>query len=1302
MSEPSLHDQVRRARRNFLAMAGSYSLGVFNDNFFKQAVMLLAVAADRPRVQGHAIVIFSLPYLAFAAYAGWMADRFSKRRIVIAAKFLELAAMIAGAIGITSGNWPLILLMLGLMGLQSSLFSPSLNGSIPELYPASYVPTANAYLKAAVTCAILAGIACAGFALDRDSPSLAGIPLGRVLVAAVAVVVALLGALASFGVPRRPAASPGAAFPVLGPFQTLVELWRIRTDRLLAGVVLSNVFIWFAGSLVILLINFFAMVQLSLGKAFTSTLVVSQLIGLALGGLTAGRLAARGRPLRVLPPAALAMGAVMVSMLLLPLLPERIALVASFFLLPAMGFAGGLFMIPCEAFVQVRPPPGRKGTVIAASNFAVFLGILISGPIFNLLCVTLKLRPTTGFALLGGLAFVVGLLLLILLSTADRKPLNNLLRLFARLLLFLRYRVQVRGLDAVLAHGNSGILFLPNHPALIDPVILAAVLHKHFAPRVIADRNQVDRPVIRFFARRIGVRTIPDLALYGPAAREGIRAVLEESIRGLEAGENLLLYPAGHAYRSRFEDLRGNSGAHTVLSRAAGARVVLVRTSGLWGSSFSWASGSSPNVARALTRGALSLLASGVFFAPRRDVTIEFVEPDDLPRSADRETLNRRLEAFYNADALPNTYVPYSLWEGGGRRVLSEPAGPIPRLRDADLSAVPDATRSAVLSQLERITGAHDIREEMHLARDLGLDSLSRVELLSWLQSEFGFLPGDVETLQTVADALLAASGRAISSTREDLKSVPTAWFRPVSSARIAPLPNGATITQVFLAQAERFPSRIAIADQVAGAKTYRDLITAILLLTPALRPLAGKRLAIMLPAGVAADLVYLSSLFAGKTPVLVNWTVGSGSIVRCLDLVGAEKIVTARALTARLSSQGYELSGLEGRFVHIEDLARSFSVPRKLAAAVRARVSWKALRRASVPDTAAILFTSGSETLPKAVPLSHENILSNLRDVTSVITIRQDDSLAGILPPFHSFGLTVTMVLPLCLGVPAFYHPNPTEGPRIARLIRLYRGTLLMGTPTFLAGILRACTPDDLDSLRLVVTGAEKCPDALYRVLSERLPRVTVLEGFGVTECSPIISVNDEERPSPGTIGRILPSLEYAVLDPNAPHRVAPGTPGVLLVRGPSVFAGYLNHEGEPPFLSFEGKLWYRTADLISESREGVLTFHGRLKRFIKLGGEMLSLPAIEAALSSHFPPLADDRPSFAVEATLSPEHPEIVLFCVRPADRETVNRLIRSAGLSPLHNVRRVISLDSIPALATGKTDYRSLRDLLREAAD
>ena len=930
----------------------------------------------------------------------------------------------------------------------------------------------------------------------------------------------------------------------------------------------------------------------------------------------------------------------------------------------------------------------------------------------------------------------------------------------ARLLLWLRYRIRIRGVGEAASRGTSGILFLPNHPALIDPIVMATQLYGTFHARPLADRDQIDRPLIRGLARRIRALPIPDLAKAGSAASGEVREVVARCVEALRAGDNLILYPSGRNQRSRLEDIGGNSAVETILRELPGVRVVLVRMHGLWGSSFSWASGRPPTVGGALKHGTLALLASGIFFGPRREVSIELVEPADLPRQADRQTLNRFLEAFYNAGARPNTYVPYTPWERGGAREMPEPS---PRRPGGDLGEVPEATRRIVREYLTKLCGQKDFGDEAVLARDLGLDSLSRADLLLWLQAEFGFAAGDVAGLVTVGDVMLAACGEAASAGPQKLDPVPPGWFeRPADPAwphafgertgRPLPLegevpPSGGgegegraegfrhvgtltrpfgppspsegeglpgsmsttyvcakglaemTIAEAFLAQARRQSGAVIVADQASGAKTYRDLVLAVMILKRRIETFSGDRVGIMMPASVAADVLYLATLFAGKTPVMVNWTLGRQNLTSCLDAVGVERVLTAKALVTRLQGQGVDLGDVSERFVYVEELAARVGAGEKLAAWLRSRFWWAELRRARVSQTAVILFTSGSETTPKAVPLTHRNMLANITDAEVCFTLSRRDAILGILPPFHSFGLTTGTVLPLVLGVRAVYYPNPTDGGSLARMIAAYRSTILIGTPTFLGGVVRAATDEEeLASLRLVVTGAEKCPERVYQAVARRCPGAEVLEGYGVTECSPIVAVNHQGQAQPGTIGYVMPSLEHAIVDAAIVRRVAAEQEGMLLVRGPSVFAGYLDYAGPSPFVEFEDRSWYRTGDLVTEAADGVLKFSGRLKRFVKLGGEMISLPAIEAVLERRFATDADEGPVLAVAAAPDDDRPEIVLFTTKPADRGEVNALIREAGLSGLHNIRRVIEVKALPLLGTGKTDYRALAARLK----
>lgn len=860
-------------------------------------------------------------------------------------------------------------------------------------------------------------------------------------------------------------------------------------------------------------------------------------------------------------------------------------------------------------------------------------------------------------------------------------------------LLQLRYRIRTHHLDAVRARGTKGILFLPTHPAHIDPVILTTVLMDDFHPRPFADQDAVDLPGVRWFVRKMRAFTIPMVARHGKEAAAAIEATLQQAVDALRTGDNVILYPAGGTLRSRHEVVSGTSAVETILRELPDVRVVLVRTRGLWGSSFSLVNGRDPDILGIFKRGIGQLLSSGVFFAPRREVDITFEEPADFPRVADRTVLNPWLEAWYNVEAPPATYVPYTLWERGGVRELPDPDWGGGR-EAAD--SVSSATRQLVETKLKEMSGASMLRDSDRLAQDLGMDSLLRADLMVWLEGEFGFPQGNTDSLRTVADVLLAASGEAMARADVWVHPPPAKWFKAERDGRLKMAPNARNIAEAVLAAAAAAPGRAIVADTISGVKTWRDLITGVLALRPAVQAMPGERVGIMLPATVAACLSYLTVLFAGRTPVMFNWTVGRRNMLHGLDLTGTQRVITVKPLVAKLEQQGMDLTGIKERFVYLEDMGAALGKAAKVRAALQAFTWWGALRGVKVPEVAAILFTSGSESLPKAVPLTHTNILTQMRDVLSMVesSLSGRDRLLAILPPFHSFGLSGNMVLPLVTGLPTVYHANPTEGPVLAQTLGAYRATVTLATPTFLNGMLRAATQAQAQSLRLAVTGAEECPPRLYDLVAQRCPGAVVVEGYGITECSPVVAINVPEDPRPNTIGRLLGSLGAVVVDVDSGEPVGDGQTGVLLLHGPTVFPGYLG-DAPDPFVVHAGRRWYRTGDLVTRASDGVFTFRGRLKRFVKMGGEMISLPAVESVLGKAYP-AGDDGPAVAVVAT-SGERPELVLYTTADVDRERANRLLAEAGLSALHNIRRVEKIAAIPLLGSGKTDYRTLQATL-----
>lgn len=1341
----------RRFLRQAVSLGVSYTLGTFNDNFFKQAILLLAVSMGHTAVQAWGTVLFSLPFVLFSAWAGWLADRHPKCRLVLAAKALEVCAMLAGGWGLLQLHWSGMLAMLFCMGASATLFSPALNGSLPELFAREDVPRVNALFKLATTASILLGITLAGGALERQWLA-TEIPFGRWLVAAVAVGVAVLGLLSVFFIPYRPAAARKAdlpPFPWLGALDSARELWRLRARRGIFWCLCADAFFYTLSTLVLLEINTYGVAQLGLGPTMASLLPGGLMLGICAGaGLAARR--ARGDWRRSVPCACAGIGLLLAVAGCVPAAPGAFRFGLLFACYAAVGICGSLYIVPVSSQIQLLPAAEEKGRILGTSNFFSFSGMALAGPAYALLSF---LPPSVAHMLLGGLTLVWAVFFARRLKAAfpdggnsgeagddegktgePRSPrragnrarilLSRMLLGCGRSLLSLRYRVRLEGLDILHAEvarareRGRGVLVLPNHPAFMDPALLCTHLAA-LALRPLADSHQIHRPWLRPLAALTGCISLPDLRRDGLAARDRVREALDSCAAALARGENVLLYPSGGLSRDGGTHLGGNSGVYRLLQAVPDCGLVLVRTRGLWGSSFSRAAGE-PVLGRALLRGLVSLLCHGLFFLPRREVRITCALPPRRPVAGEgARPFNALLEAFYDADGgekpCPQPLFPWRAVASpvaGAGAISSRAAATLPPLAAADREAVLRLLAEASPLGLEW----SGLKEDQRLDTDLGLDSLALTELAMQLEERFGHAPASLEALRTVGDCLLLAAGQMPEAAPTDAEEAPSPWLDAVRArpARGLSLPDAPNLPLVMLRQLRRAPSRPLLADNGRTLTARAFWMRAVALSLHLRRRLgSGQRVGIMLPASSAACMAWLAVLLAGQTPVMLNWTTGPRNMRHCLRLAGVRHILSARALLDRLEGSGLrEAAGEAGAaWLPLEDVAASLSPCLRLEAACRAFLSLAGIEGCAVPrklsPLAAILFTSGSSAAPKGVPLSHGNILANCRDVAAILALDSHDAMLAMLPPFHTLGLTGNIVLPLCFGMPVVFHANPTEGARLDAVCRQWRPTLLVAAPTFLDGMLRQARPGDLTSLRVAFVGADACPQRLYDDFVRLSGGGLLCEGYGVTECSPVISLNLPTDARTGTIGRALPSVRTAIVSVEEPRqRLAAGETGLLLVRGPNVFSGYLGQgsDGGPasPFLCLDGEDWYCTGDLVRADSGGHMTFAGRRERFVKLGGEMISLPQVEAVLGRHFlPPAGQEGPVLAVDALEEEGQTVLVLFTTLLLDRAQVNAVLREEGLSALHMLHRVWRLAALPLLGSGKVDHRSLRALAMQDA-
>ena len=482
---------------------------------------------------------------------------------------------------------------------------------------------------------------------------------------------------------------------------------------------------------------------------------------------------------------------------------------------------------------------------------------------------------------------------------------------------------------------------------------------------------------------------------------------------------------------------------------------------------------------------------------------------------------------------------------------------------------------------------------------------------------------------------------------------------------------------------------RIAVEDPVAGKLSYRKLLMATRVLAGKFEALASEREAVgvMLPNANGAAATLLGMMSAGRIPAMINFTAGVTNIQAACTAAEVRTIVTSRAFVERARIEKLVDTLAETvRIVYLEDLRKTISLGDKIRGLI-------CYRRALVPrnadDPAAILFTSGSEGTPKGVVLSHRNMLCNAAQAAARIDFGRTDKVFNTLPVFHAFGLTVGLVLPLVSGVPVFLYPSPLHYRVVPELVYGANATILFGTDTFLSGYARAAHPYDFRSVRYVLAGAEPVKEATRRLWSEKFG-LRILEGYGVTETAPALALNTPMFNRFGTVGRLLPGIE-ARLEP------VPGIEegGRLYVRGPNVMLGYLKSD-RPGVLAPPEEGWHDTGDIVTIDREGFVTIRGRAKRFAKIGGEMISLAAVENLASELWP-----NAQSAVITEPDPRRGEQLVLVTeeKGATRAAFQAYAKNKGAPDLLAPAEVMVVDKLPVLGSGKADLVSVARLVVE---
>jgi acyl-[acyl-carrier-protein]-phospholipid O-acyltransferase/long-chain-fatty-acid--[acyl-carrier-protein] ligase len=501
------------------------------------------------------------------------------------------------------------------------------------------------------------------------------------------------------------------------------------------------------------------------------------------------------------------------------------------------------------------------------------------------------------------------------------------------------------------------------------------------------------------------------------------------------------------------------------------------------------------------------------------------------------------------------------------------------------------------------------------------------------------------------------------------------------------------TLQRHFVHIAKRFAGKPAFIDCTTNRTiTYSRALTGALLLAGVFGRFEKGFTGVMVPTSAGCALSVLGLLMSGRTPVMINYSTGVGENVSyARRKCGFTTTITSRALLEKLRCR--PMDGM----VFLEDIMENISGPKKLKAALASRLPARVIETlihgSDADENAAILFTSGSEKEPKAVQLTHRGIISNIEGLSERYALSESDSFLANLPYFHVFGLTANLWTPLYHGMTAISYASPIEYRSICEVMRRERPTLMVGTPSFYQGYLRKSEHGDFKSLRLAISGADKCPDSLREGFMKK-HGITLYEAYGTTETSPGISGNAPGMNRPGSVGRPFKGVSVAIDSCETGDRCAPGQMGRILVKGDMLMNGYFDDIEETAMRMRHG--WYDTGDMGYLDEDGYLWHTGRLRRFVKIGGEMVSLVRVENVLEGLLP---EDVGCCVVEVPDPVKGARIVAVVTDEVDsRKTLKKMSRDLPKIALPD--GFVVMDELPKMGSGKIDFRTITDMVRES--
>ena len=516
-----------------------------------------------------------------------------------------------------------------------------------------------------------------------------------------------------------------------------------------------------------------------------------------------------------------------------------------------------------------------------------------------------------------------------------------------------------------------------------------------------------------------------------------------------------------------------------------------------------------------------------------------------------------------------------------------------------------------------------------------------------------------------------------------------------------------------WLKSAKKSKTAFAVADIEGVEISHKKFLTGVLLFSKKIEAYSPEQnVGLLLPSSGGGAIASIAILSLGKTLVNLNFTAGKKALNSAARQAEVKHIYTSRKFLDKMQERGMNLESYfpESKLLMLEDIKEEISTLSRISTLLKAIIlpvsviQKSYFKDVSMNDTAAILFSSGSEGSPKGVELSHCNIAANAKQAAIELGAVESDVIMSTLPTFHAFGFAITTLMPLSEGIPIVCHADPKDVSTIASGIQKYSGTILVGTPTFLRmyTVSKKVTPESIQSLRLVVAGAEKLRSEVRDGFESKF-KMSVYEGYGTTETSPGASVNlpDIQSPfklrnRPGTVGKAFSGTEFRIVDPDSLDPIPTGQDGLILIGGPQIMKGYLKMPEKTAEVIelIDGYRWYRTGDKGHLDEDGFLTIVDRYSRFAKIGGEMISLTTVEEEILE----ICNDK-NLEIAATCLPDQrkgEKIVLLATNNLDKNQLKKLLSDAKVNPLYYPAQVLKVEEIPKLGSGKTDFGATKKI------